>query len=63
MSASDISAAHAAPEADTRAILCRAIFTLISIGVPILIWFAPFGIEPAAQQLHGDFRVHDSAPG
>jgi len=32
MSASDISAAHAAPEADTRANPLRAIFTLISIG-------------------------------
>ena len=27
----------------------RAFFTAVSIGVPVLIWFAPFGIEPAAQ--------------
>jgi solute carrier family 13 (sodium-dependent dicarboxylate transporter), member 2/3/5 len=34
---------------ESRANALRALFTAISVGVPVLIWFAPFGIAPAAQ--------------
>ena len=49
MSSSHVAATNAGPKSESGIDTLRALFTAISIGVPVLIWFAPFGIEPAAQ--------------
>jgi solute carrier family 13 (sodium-dependent dicarboxylate transporter), member 2/3/5 len=50
MSVSHIGAAPAAAKTEASPGALRALFTAISVLVPIAIWFAPFGIEPAAQK-------------
>jgi sodium-dependent dicarboxylate transporter 2/3/5 len=49
MSASDIAATGRDAASANGTDHLRALFTAVSILVPLAIWFAPFGIEPAAQ--------------
>jgi solute carrier family 13 (sodium-dependent dicarboxylate transporter), member 2/3/5 len=49
MSAHGVAATGTKPAPESRFDLLRAIFTAISVGVPIIVWFTPLGIEPAAQ--------------
>jgi solute carrier family 13 (sodium-dependent dicarboxylate transporter), member 2/3/5 len=49
MSVSGIAAADTGSESGSRADLLRVVFTAVSILLPLIIWFAPFGIEPPAQ--------------
>src|SRR4029077_7359807 len=49
MSASDIAATGGDAASASSPDHLRALFTAVSILVPVAVWFAPFGIEPMAQ--------------
>lgn len=49
MSASHAAAAHAPAKTEESASPLKALFTVVTLAVPVAIWFAPFGIEPKAQ--------------
>jgi anion transporter len=51
MSAADTALVTSAPAqpADTRSLSLRVFFTVVSVVVPVIVWFAPFDIAPAAK--------------